>query len=319
LNTLTPKHRRQKQGGFIKLHLPSVAILLSTIMWGTWWIPLHKLDELGAGTTWLLLAGVVLPAVLFLPRVRHSARAIARGGWPVALCALFIGVAATLYAEGAIRGNVARVILLFYLTPVWSTLLARLMLGEPITRARLISIVLGLTGMWIILGGDASSLIPRPRDLAEWMGLAAGVSWAFAMVYIQRTSDTHMSDLALPVFACFAITFLLVTLVPGGRSWAIPTIESWPVALLWVVLIALLWHIPAMMLTLFGATEVEPGRVAILLMMEVVIGVGSAAILSGQPFGAREIIGTVCVMCASVSDFVLPALLARQQPRQVPR
>ena len=287
-------------------------------MWGTWWIPLHELDQLGAGTGWLLIAGVALPALLFLPRFRHSARAIAHGGWPVVLCALFVGVAASLYAEGAIRGNVARVILLFYLTPIWSTLLARFMLGEPITRARLLSIMIGLLGMWIILGGDTSTLIPRPRDFAEWMGLMAGVSWAFAMVYIQRTRDTQMLDLALPVFTSFAIIFLLVTLIPGGRSWAIPTIKSWPVALLWVVLIALFWHIPAMLLTLFGATEVEPGRVAILLMMEVVIGVGSAALLSGQPFGTREIIGTVCVMCASVTDFLLPAIAARQQGRQVP-
>ena len=288
-------------------------------MWGTWWIPLRKLDEIGSGTVWLLIAGVALPALLFLPRLGQSLRAIARGGWPVVICAITISAAGSLYAEGAIRGNVARVILLFYLTPVWSTLLARIMLGEPITRARLVSIVLGLLGMWIILGGDTSTLIPRPKDVAEWMGLIAGVSWAFAMVYIQRTSDTSMLDLALPVFVCFALTFVIVTLVPGGRSWALPSVESWPIALLWVVLIALFWHIPAMLLTLFGAVEVEPGRVAILLMMEVVIGVGSAALLSGEPFGTREIIGTVCVMCASVTEFLLPALAARQRPQQVPR
>jgi len=288
-------------------------------MWGTWWIPLRKLDELGAGTAWLLIAGVALPALLFLPRLRHSLRAIAHAGWTLVLCAIFVAAAGSLYAEGAIRGNVARVILLFYLTPVWSTLLARFMLGEPITRARLVSIVLGLFGMWVILGGDTSTLIPRPQDLAEWMGLLAGVCWAFGMVYVQRTRDTRMMDLALPVFVCFALTFVLVTMLPGGRSWAFPVIESWPIALLWVALIAVLWHIPAILLTLFGATEVEPGRVAILLMMEVVIGVGSAALLSGDPFGTREIIGTVCVMCASVSDFLLPALFARQRLRQVSR
>jgi len=278
LNIRTLNYRaRHTQRGFIKLHLPSAAILLSTVMWGTWWIPLRKLDELGAGTAWLLIAGVALPALLFLPRFRHSLRAIAHGGWPL------------------------------------------FMLGEPITRARLVSIVLGLFGMWVILGGDTSTLIPRPQDLAEWMGLLAGVCWAFGMVYVQRTRDTRMMDLALPVFVCFAITFAMVTMLPGGRSWAFPVIESWPIALLWVALIAVLWHIPAILLTLFGATEVEPGRVAILLMMEVVIGVGSAALLSGDPFGTREIIGTVCVMCASVTDFLLPALFARQRLRQVSR
>ena len=292
-----------------RLHWPSLAISFSAILWGTWWIPLHKLDELGAGTIWLVAFGVCLPALLLLPTFVLSGGRILRRGTPALLCALFFGLSVTFYAEGALRGNVARVILLFYLTPVWSTLLARVMLAEPITRVRLISIALGLSGLLIILGDQSGSLIPRPRDLAEWMGLLAGLFWALAMVYVQKNRGANIVEMAFPILLCFAVSFLLLTLIPGGRAWSTLPAIQWQEVIIWVILIAVIWHIPTVLLSLYGANEVEPGRVAILLMLEVVIGVGSAALLANQPFGIREIIGTLFIISASVCEFV-PGILA---------
>lgn len=51
----------------------------------------------------------------------------------------------------------------------------------------------------------------------------------------------------------------------------------------------------------------EPGRVAILLMLEVVIGVGTAARLAGEPFGLREIAGALFVIGAGLCEFA-PAI-----------
>jgi len=177
---------------------------------------------------------------------------------------------------------------LFYLTPVWSTLLARVMLAEPITRVRLISIALGLSGLWIILGDQSGSL---------------------PMVYVQKNRGANIVEMAFPILLCFAVSFLLLTLVPGGRAWSTLPAIQWQEVIIWIVLIAVIWHIPTVLLSLYGANEVEPGRVAILLMLEVVIGVGSAALLANQPFGIREIIGTLFIISASVCEFV-PGILA---------
>lgn len=230
------------------------------------------------------------------------------------ICGIAFGLTNTFYAEGTMRGNVARVILLFYLTPVWSTLLARWMLKEPISVRRLLEIVLGLSGLWIILGGEANALIPTPRDAAEWMGLGAGLFWAIALVYMQITNKLSILDIAFPSFLMFTVFFLLATLIPGGRTWDAPPAELltntgiWNIGI-WIMLIAVIWHMPAILLTLYGGRHVEPGRVAILLMMEVVVGVGSAAWLAGQPFGLREVIGALFVISASACEFIpLPGL-----------
>lgn len=294
------------------IHLPSLAILLSTVLWGTWWIPLRQLDELAGGTIWLVAAGIWVPALLFLPIFIATGGRVLRGGSAVLYCAVFYGLSATLYAEGALRGNVARVILLFYLTTVWSTLLARVMLNEPITRARVVSIVLGLTGMWIVLGSNSGGLIPMPGSVAEWMGLTAGLCWALAMVYARKIGRIPVAEMAFPILCCFAVSMMLVTIIPGGRSWDMSLDVSFGVAVAWVLLIGLIWHIPTAVLTLYGANDVEPGRISILLMMEVVIGVGSAALLANEIFGIREFLGSMFIVSASIAEFA-PAFLRKQR------
>lgn len=285
-----------------RLHWPTIAIVASTFAWGTWWIPLRKLDSLGNGSVWFTGMGFLLPALIFLPYMVRHARRIISAGWPLLICAIAFGISSSFYAEGTMRGNVSRVILLFYLTPVWSTLLARLILGEAITRRRMFTIVLGLTGMWIILGKGGS--FPVPQDVAEWLGLLAGIGWAVAMVYTQLTKHLSMFDIAGPVFVCMALSFLGLTLIPGGRTWTNETSLLLPQAVLWIVAIAALWHLPAILLSLFGGAVLEPGRVAILLMLEVVIGVGSSALWAGEIFGFRELAGATFVMAASVCEFV---------------
>jgi drug/metabolite transporter (DMT)-like permease len=48
----------------------------------------------------------------------------------------------------------------------------------------------------------------------------------------------------------------------------------------------------------------EPGRVAVLLRLEVVIGLVSAAVLTQEPFGPRELVGTVFIVGACGSEFL---------------
>ena len=48
----------------------------------------------------------------------------------------------------------------------------------------------------------------------------------------------------------------------------------------------------------------DPGRLGILLQIEAVVGIGSAALLAGEPFGAREAIGAILVVSASLVEVI---------------
>ena len=66
--------------------------------------------------------------------------------------------------------------------------------------------------------------------------------------------------------------------------------------------LALIWLLPVIALTVYGASGLEPGRVAIFLMLEVIIGLTSAALLLDEPFGMREFIGAALIGAAMLSE-----------------
>ncbi len=289
---------------------PTLAILASTVLWGTWWIPLRKLDALGFGSIWATGGGLLIPLLVMLPVVVVQRKRIMAAGWPLIFGAFFFACALALYAEGVLRGQVARVILLFYLTPVWSTLLARFMLGQPITPRRVLTLVFGLAGMLVILEVDNAS--PLPRDMGEWLGLASGVAWGLAMAYTQRTPAHPVADKVALQFIFASLIFAALTMIPGGREWT-GGFDLTPTSLAWLLGFAFVWNLPVVWLTFYGGGRIEPGRVAILLMMEVAIGIITASLFTDEPFGPREFIGAVLIISAGVTEFVRRDWLRRKK------
>lgn len=284
--------------------LPTLAILASTALWGTWWIPLRKLDALGFGAIWSTGGGLLIPLLVMLPVAIINRRRIAQAGAPLILCALFFAGALALYADGMLRGQVARVILLFYLTPVWSTLLARFMLGEAITARRVLTLVFGLSGMLVILGVDNASLMPR--GVGEWFGLASGFLWGLAMVYTRRAATHPVADKVALQFIFLFLLFAALTAIPGGRQWSAAGFDAAfsPQLWMWLAGFALVWNLPVVYLTFYGGARIEPGRVAILLMMEVAIGIVTAAVLTDELFTWREGLGAVLIVAAGLTEFM---------------
>jgi drug/metabolite transporter (DMT)-like permease len=281
---------------------PSLAILVSTLFWGTLWIPLRQLNEAGLGGPWATAAGFTIPLLVLSPFAVIRRRPIAAGGWPLVQAGFLMAACVALYAEALLRGYVARVILLFYLTPVWSTLLARVALGDRITAVRMATITLGLVGMFVVFGVGAGA--PVPRSAAEWMGLLSGFLWGCSMVALRRVPP-HASefDKVFVQFFFLGVLFVLFTLLPGGRPWTVPTSDVFLRGAIWLLVFGLVWMPLVLWLTMFGGSRLDPGRVAVLLMLEVVIGLVSAAMLTQEPFGPREFVGAVFIVAACGSEF----------------
>ena len=279
---------------------PHGAILLSAVLWGTLWIPLREINESGGSGATATSLSFLLGLAVLLPFALVKARRIREGGWPLAAAGFYMAISIAFYAEGMVRGEVARVLLLFYLTPVWSTLLARAMLKQPITRRRVATIILGLVGMAVILGGESG--LPLPRSVADWLGLTSGITWGLAMVYCRRTASRPAFDRMVSALVFLAPIYFLVTLLPGSRDSAGmdgSMAADWMIIL---VALAFIWLLPVIGLTVYGASRLDPGRVAIFLMLEVIIGLASAAWLLEEPFGPREIIGAALICSAMLAE-----------------
>ncbi len=283
-----------------KIQLPSIAILGSTLLWGTFWIPVRELNELGLGSVWATTGSFVIPFVVLLPFALVRWRRILSGGLPVFIGSLLVAAAIAIYAEAFLRGYVAKVMLLWYLTPIWSSLLGWLLISELITRSRILAIVLGLAGLVVITSMENG--LPLPREAGEWMALISGILWAWGMVYLKQTASTPIMDRVFLQFVFMGIIFWLASLVPGGTEMVPLRYESLLATLPWLLAFALIWTLPLVWLTVYGASVLYPGKVAVLLLLDIVIGITSATILTDEPFGIREMCAAVLIISASLVE-----------------
>ncbi len=141
--------------------LPVLALVFNAFVWGVSWWPFRQLH--GAGVA---------------PAVGHGADVRAGRGWPAAgaprrvrahlaaypalrLLALSSGLTNVAFNWAVTVGDVVRVVLLFYLMPAWSVLLAWRVLGERPTRMAVVRLVMAFAGVALVLvPADASTAAP---------------------------------------------------------------------------------------------------------------------------------------------------------------
>ena len=286
--------------------LPSAAVALTGVSWGLFWLPLRAFDEAGLQGAWATFAFYLVALLILTPFAIARWRHLRDGGAALFFTGLLTGSAFALYATSLLLTEVVRALLLFYMTPVWSTLLGAVLLKERITVARGLALVLGLAGLLVILGLDDG--FPLPRNVGDWMGLLSGMAWAYGSLRVFSAETKASFE---PVFAFFASGILigvLFLLLPFEGMGEPPSGATLRATTPWLLAMVVLFVLPAMFLVFWGAARLSPGRVGILLMGEVVVGVVSAAIMTDEPFGAREIIGSLLVIGAGLIE------VSRQQP-----
>ncbi|MCB6177710.1 DMT family transporter [Rhodobacter sp. Har01] len=282
--------------------IASSIVLWTGIFWGVYWLPVRALAERGLPGAWGT-AAITLGAVgLLLPVAWTNRRQIATAN-RIALASIALGGAAfALYSIGFTSGRVAIIILLWFLSPVWATLIGRFLMGWPIPRLRLLAIAVGLSGLVLMLGAGGGP--PFPKGIGEWMSFLGGVLWAFSTVGIRARSDIGPASAAF-VFALGAAATSLL-LAPLLTPLSAPS----PGALIPAIALALLagglWWGVSMAGLMWATVRLDPARVSILLMTEVLVGAVSAAVLAGELLDPLEIAGGALVLCAGVLE-VWPA------------
>lgn len=271
-------------------------------LWGFYWVPVRELASLGLQGAWGTL-GIVAMATLLLSPFAYIARDRLRASHPIALASVALGgFAFALYSIGFLYGRVAIIAILFFLTPVWSTLIGRYVMGWPTSWMRVAALVFGIGGLALILGADGE--VPVPRNFGEWLGLISGLLWSVATTGIRTKSDTGPGETAF-VFsagACLGCLFLAPML---GPMPSVLTAIAAPI-LSWTLAAGGLWWGLSMAALMWAAARLEPARVGILLMAEVLVGATSAALIAGEHLGQLELIGGALVLCAGVLE-VWPA------------
>lgn len=289
-----------------------VAVAISGVAWGIYWIPLRALDDQGVTGVWSIVLFYLLPTILLLPVIFLRRRQIIQGGWSLHIAGILAGSALVLYAGALVFTDIVRALLFYYLTPLWSTLLARVVLGEVITGQRWATMALALLGLSLILNIDTG--FSGSLNAGDWMGLASGVIWAIAAVYMKSDTGGNGVDFALSYFFWGSIAAVVLTALPLQGAQSIPDWETIQNVLPWIVPVVLVLAIPSAFAVMWGATVLSPGLLSILFMTEISAGAVTAAIWAGEPFGLREISGVILISVAGITEPILK--MYRSTPNQ---
>ena len=272
--------------------------LYAGAVWGVFWIPLRQLETAELHGLWLIPIYFLVPVLFLLPVLFWRWRGFWRAGWHFHLTVIFSGAALTLYSVSIVYTDVIRALLLFYLMPIWSVIMARIFLGEPVTPIRIMAIGMAVTGMLVMFG--LGIRFPVPQNIGDWMGLLAGVFWAITMVRLRIYDKFSSVDLTAGFFLWGLIISVSIALwiVPSH----LPSLDQVTPALPLLIIFVLLLVIPGTYASLWGPKFLDPGVSSLLFLMDVVVGAISAALLTAEAFGGREMAGIALIVGASLLD-----------------
>lgn len=279
------------------------SLLAGALVWGLIWYPYRALQSAGVGgalSAFLTYLAALLPA-LFLFRKRR-AHLLKSPGLLVAL-ALAAGICNLGYVLAMIHGEVVRVMLLFYLAPLWTLLFSRLLLGEKAGAIGYLVIALSLAGALVMLWHPGGRL-PLPYTLAEWLGLVAGMAFAMMNVLSRKASDTDEAIKAGSAWAGVTVIGLAVTLLTEHPLQALAGMDM--LAWLLVALIALTLFCVNLAVQ-FGLARIAANRAIVIMLSELVFAAASSYFLAFEQIGWREWVGGAMLVAAALYSARLEA------------
>lgn len=276
--------------------LPGAALLLAAFTWGVIWYPYRLLEQVqvsGSLATFVTYAVALGCALPFLYRQTRAHRHRWRGLMAVALASGWTNLA---YVLAVLQGEIMRVMLLFYLAPLWTIVFARLILGERPHLMGYLVIGLSLAGAITMLHtGDGR--LPLPDNAAEWLALSAGAGFALANVLSHRIRDVPIGTRSVWVFAGVLFVAAFPVLGEGGAADTLAGLDAGGWLLITAIGLALM---AATLSVQYGLAHTPAMQAIVILLTELVAAGLSSWWLAGEVMTGREWLGGVMIVAASL-------------------
>jgi drug/metabolite transporter (DMT)-like permease len=199
------------------------------------------------------------------------------------------------YVLAIIDGEVMRVMLLFYLSPLWTLILAHFWLKERTNWQGVVIIALSLIGAFTMFWQvDAP---PLPKSHAEWLALSSGMGFAFTNVITRHSTHLSISAKSIAVWVGVVLMSLMFMLFQRQTlpDLGLMNATQWLV----MVLIALLL-MSATFLVQFGITHVPVTKSSVLFMFELVVAAVASYYLTDETLSVREWLGGGLIVAAAL-------------------
>jgi drug/metabolite transporter (DMT)-like permease len=282
--------------------LAVAGLVLNAFVWGVSWWPFRQLESQGLHPLWstaLIYAVAVVCVLCWRPRAWQ-------GLWQFPalwLLMLASGLTNVGFNWAVTTGDVVRVVLLFYLMPAWSVLMAWPVLGERPSRGSLLRLLLALAGVVIVLKSPDSPW-PLPQSLSDWLALAGGVFFAATNVLLRKLGGTPSEARMMAMFGGGALMGSLAGLLGMGAG-VVPApalaAAGWPVALaLCAAFLLSNWGLQ------YGAARLAAHTTALVMLTELLFASVSSAWLDAAEFSTRTLVGGSLIVFAALLAALAP-------------
>ena len=281
----------------LKLSLPVVVLLLSSIGWGLTWLPLRYFERVGLDGPLMIFIAFSSAVLFLLPRFMWQIKSWKKDLHLLLMIAVFGGIANLSFQSALYYGDVVRVMILFYLLPIWSVLGGRIFLGETIDALRMVTLASAIGGGFLILGGVG--IFTRPPDLIDMLAILSGFSFAMNNLVFRAAQSIPVISKVTAMF--FGVTvFIGIFLIVDANPVDLPAPQTTALAVLYGVV----WLSLITFGTQWGVTHLDAGRASIIIVMELVVAVISAVIILGQVLSGSEMMGAALVIVAALLEGV---------------
>ena len=269
-------------------------IFLASSFWGVLWVPMRHIEAMGLSGLWVVVLFHFLPALAMLPLIVRTAPSSRRDWGRAAVAGALMGAGFALYALGLVVASVTKTVILFYMTPIWSTVIAYFVLRERAGWGRWLAIAAALVGCALVTGVSRDELRFNPADL---LGLLSGLFWALGSVMIRRYDALNFITVSFLQYLFGGIMALLAALYFGDP---IPQLNALLQAIPPAFLASVVLFLPSVLLIFRMMQYVSPGLVGILMLSEALVAAVSAAFWLGETLSSMQWIGVGAILTTGV-------------------
>ena len=274
-------------------------LLFGATSWGVIWYPYRLMSEAGvsgvAASFYTYSIAVLLGILLY---AKHW-RGLASLPKSIIILSLIAGWSNLGYVMAVVHGEVMRVMLLFYLSPLWTLILAHYWLKEPISRIGIFAIVLSLFGAFIMLWQPGAW--PLPNSTSDWLAISAGLCFALTNVITRKSHHLSLRAKSLAVWIGVVVMALIcLPFVQPVIGEQFPNLSFFSVTQ-WLVMCLIAVLLVAVTLAVqYSVTQMSATRASVIFLFELVVAAVASYYLAHEVMTWNEWLGGGLIIGAAL-------------------
>tara|TARA_B110000014_G_scaffold264451_1_gene266202 strand:- start:5979 stop:6800 length:822 start_codon:yes stop_codon:yes gene_type:complete len=264
-------------------------LIFGTITWGLIWYPYRILAEFGISGVFssLISFSFTLLLSLFIYKPNHFLNFKHRNFW---IYALIGGITNIAYVLAVINGELVRVMLLFFLSPVWTIPFSFLFLQEKLYLKNILAALLSLFGAFIVLWQDEFSYLIF--NISDIYAIIGGIGFALTNVLARRFSHLSIKEKSYAIWVGVIVIALASSILfPLEISTSSFSLKA-TLILIFLGFILLF----TTMVVQIGLTLVEAVRASPIFLFEIIVVGISGYLLANETLLFKDFIGGIFII-----------------------